>query len=75
LLEQVLRKQDAIEIYEHIFNAITPYRERQYEGDSLPLYFPLPLKIEIIEESVARNRAALANMKRLKYVLKAIKAD
>jgi hypothetical protein len=54
-LEQVLRTQDAIEIYEHILNIIRSYTKTDYASDKLSLYFPLPsTKLEVMEERTTR---------------------
>jgi DNA mismatch repair protein MutS2 len=54
-LEQLLRTQDAIEIYEHILNIIRSYTKTDYASDKLSLYFPLPsTKLEVMEERTSR---------------------
>jgi tetratricopeptide (TPR) repeat protein len=55
LLEQMLKTQDAIEIYEHILNIIRSYAKTEYASDKLSLYFPLPsAKLDVMEERSSR---------------------
>jgi DNA mismatch repair protein MutS2 len=54
-LEQVMRTQDAIEIYDHIISIIRSYAKTDYAGDKLSLYFPLPSnKIDVMEDRISR---------------------
>jgi hypothetical protein len=54
-LEQVMRTQDAVEIYDHIMGIIRSYARTDYAGDKLSLYFPLPSsKIEVMEDRILR---------------------
>jgi dsDNA-specific endonuclease/ATPase MutS2/recombinational DNA repair protein RecR len=66
LLEQVLRTQDAVEIYEHILNIIRAYAKTEYASDKLSLYFPLPsTKLEVMEERTSRFSEAKRLVERI----------
>nr|MDO8099326.1 helix-hairpin-helix domain-containing protein [Candidatus Njordarchaeota archaeon] len=54
-LEQVLRTQDATEIYERIMSIIRSYTKTDYASDKLSLYFPLPSnKLEVMNDRISR---------------------
>jgi hypothetical protein len=65
-LEQVLRTQDAVEIYEHIINIIRSYTKTDYASDKLSLYFPLPsAKLDVMQERIMRFSEASRLVERI----------
>lgn len=54
-LEQVMKTQDTVEIYEHILSIIRSYARTEYASDKLSLYFPLlSSKIGVVEDRISR---------------------